>query len=564
MKIKWKIVLAAFVLITGLTVTINAIYFSRINTLMKEESLEELSHYSNMGMQLLESKYPGEWAVKDGTLYKGETALNENYEMIDQFTQNSAVLATIFLNDTRISTNVVDDAGKRKVGTQASEEVIEKVLKQGSPYEGTAEILGKSAQTLYIPIKDASGTVIGMWFVGIYTDVVQAKIMDAVRTNTIISLVILLFGMLVAYLLGTAIAKGIKASMDQLKMMEQGDFNITFHEAVLKRKDEVGSIANSSNNMKNKIADIIHGIQSESEQVNLASQSALMHAQDVHTHLEDISATTEELSAGMQETYAATEEMNATTYSIEDEVARMKEKAFYGESLALEIKERAAKLKEETDISAQNATEIYEKTNQQLRESIQKTTAIEEIRILSNTILAITTKTNLLALNAAIEAARAGEAGKGFSVVADEIRVLAENSKQAVSRIDEITNMVSDAVDRVVEDSKSLLDFMDNQVISDYDMLKKTSRQYDQDANMVQDVVFEMKGISEELYNSILQMRNTIDEITTAASEGAEGTADIAVKVSEISLKTSELVNKANSNSESVGRLNSEIEFFKI
>ena len=98
----------------------------------------------------------------------------------------------------------------------------------------------------------------------------------------------------------------------------------------------------------------------------------------------------------------------------------------------------------------------------------------------------------MTALNAAIEAARAGEAGKGFAVVAEEIRVLAENSKNAVSRINDITYNVSEAVESVVQDSKALLDFVDNQVLNDYKMLVDTSKQYDQDADSVQNVVTEI------------------------------------------------------------------------
>jgi methyl-accepting chemotaxis protein len=316
--------------------------------------------------------------------------------------------------------------------------------------------------------------------------------------------------------------------------------------------------------MQQKIADIIRGVQEESDNVEKTTNTSVVSAENVHANLEEISATTEELSAGMQETSAATEEMNASTYEIETEVTRMKDKAISGEALAKEIKERAAKLKIETNLSKKNTTNIYEKTNNQLRESIKKTSAIDEIKVLSKTILDITSQTNLLALNAAIEAARAGEAGKGFSVVADEIRVLAENSKEAVSKINEITKDVSEAVSSVVGDSMSLLDFVDNQVIRDYEMLMQTSSQYDQDADMVQNVVSEIKSISEQLYETIKQIRIAIDEVTTAAGEGAEGSMDIASKISEITIKTSDVVDQANNNKNSAIRLSEMIDFFHI
>lgn len=170
----------------------------------------------------------------------------------------------------------------------------------------------------------------------------------------------------------------------------------------------------------------------------------------------------------------------------------------------------------------------------------------------------------MTALNAAIEAARAGEAGKGFAVVADEIRVLAENSKNAVSRINDITYNVSEAVESVVQDSKALLDFVDNQVLNDYKMLVDTSKQYDQDADSVQNVVTEINTIAEQLYETIQQMRQAIDEITTAAGEGAQGTTDIATRVIDIASKTDEVLHQSMENQKSAEKLDEMVGFFQL
>ena len=564
MKIKWKIVLASVGLIALLTVVINIFVAKEITIFMQQQNEKELLNYSNMGMKLIDATYPGEWSTDGTNLYKGEVVINENYDLIDSFTDGTSVLATFFLQDTRVATNVTDDTGKRMVGTQASEAVIDTVLTNNTEYTGTAQIVGKPAHTYYIPITAEDGTVIGMWFVGIYTEVVDAGIDKVMNYINILSAIMLFIGIIVSYVIGNAIANAISATKDKMKDMEMGNFSLEFSESMLKRKDEVGEIANSTYSMQNKISEIIHGIQRESDSVKKSTEISAKNANNVHSHLEDISATTQQLSAGMQETSASTQEMNASTYELEEKVAKMQQKTGSGESLALEIRGRADKLKSEPENSQKIATEIYEKTNKQLRQSISRTTAIEEIKVLSQTILEITSKTNLLALNAAIEAARAGEAGKGFAVVADEIRVLAENSKNAVSQINEITGDISEAVASVVSDSQNMLEFMDTQVIKDYDAFRNTSYQYREDADTVQTVVAEIKGISTEIYDTIKQMRAAIEEITQAAGEGAEGTSDIAIKVSDIAMKTNELVEQANDNTKSVDRLNSMISFFKI
>lgn len=563
MNIKWKNILSSVAIIVLLTSSILIFTYYEISGLVFSEYSEELQNYSSMGLQFLNTAYDGEWSIIGGKLYKGDVLINENYEIIDNFTKGTGVLTTIFQNDTRVTTNIVDENGKRQIGTRASDQVIEQVIKQGKAYSGAADILGKSAQTHYVPIKDNSGEVIGMWFVGIYTDIISEKISNAMQIIVLIAVVLLVVGIIISFLLGNTIARGIRLIQDRLQSMEKGKFNFQFDEKLLNRKDEVGAIALSSKNMQKKIADIIKNIQLESEKVKIMAEQSLKRMKEVHGDIEDISATTEELSAGMEETSASTEEMNASTYEIESKVANMKERTLHGENLAGEIKQRAEKLKDETDVSYQNAFDIYERTNVQLRESIKRTEAIEEIKELSQSILQITSQTNLLALNAAIEAARAGEAGKGFAVVADEIRVLAENSKSAVSRINEITYNVSEAVESLVQDSKALLEFVDNQVLKDYKMLVNTGSQYAQDADTVQEIVTEINIIAEHLHDTILQMRQAIDEITIATGEGAESTTGIATKVADIASKTDDVLNQILESHRSAENLDEMVGFFQ-
>ena len=147
---------------------------------------------------------------------------------------------------------------------------------------------------------------------------------------------------------------------------------------------------------------------------------------------------------------------------------------------------------------------------------------------------------------------------------ADEIRTLAENSKNAVSKINDITLNVSDAVEGVVKDSTKLLEFMDTKVLKDYDTLVNTSVQYAKDADMVQDVVTQMNRIAEELYDTIKQMRIAIQEVTKASQEGAEGTAEIAGKVVDIATKASEVLSVADENRKSAQQLDAMVDFFKI
>jgi methyl-accepting chemotaxis protein len=214
--------------------------------------------------------------------------------------------------------------------------------------------------------------------------------------------------------------------------------------------------------------------------------------------------------------------------------------------------------------SQKNAIEIYENTNKKLRESIDKAGSIEEIKVLSDTILSITSQTNLLALNAAIEANRAGEAGKGFAVVADEIRKLAENSKTTAEQIRDISKKVTEAVETLVEDSTSVLDFMDKQVIKDYGVMVETGEQYHNDAQTVDSMTVELSATAEELHASVQSVLKAIEEITSAANEGASGSSIIASKAGSIVAKTDEVARQALGNKATAQRLKEMVQFFKV
>ncbi|WP_312651399.1 methyl-accepting chemotaxis protein [Proteiniclasticum sp.] len=564
MKIKWKIALTSTVIIVILTTSILWATQTRVSGLFYRETQKELSHYSSIGLTQLEKHYPGEWSVENGVLYKGDYSFNEHFEFVDDLTGGTEILATLFAGDTRISSSIKDETGKRIVGSRASDEVLKRVISEGEAFAGKADILGKSAQTSYVPLRNDEGEVVGMWFVGVYTDVKNAGMKEILIFIVGLAFFNLILGILLSYFLGRSIAKGINRSRQELKALEEGNFTADEHDTHAYRKDEIGDIARSSNHMRETIADIIRHVQEESKVLKDVGEQSAKNIEMIHDHIQEISATTEELSASMQETSAASEEMTASADEVMNLVESIKDKTDHGSTLSKDIKTRAEHLKDDAAKSEKDAKVIYEETNMNLRESIKKTSAINDIKELSQAILAITSQTNLLALNASIEAARAGEAGRGFAVVAEEIRVLADSSKEAVSKINDITVNVSEAVNGVVKDAEKLLSFMDDKVIHDYEMLVTTSKRYNEDADQVRGLVGEIDEMSDTLYGSMEQIRSAIMDISKAASEGAEGSSQIAQKISDIAIQTTDIVSLSEKSSRSAEEMEKRIGFFRI
>jgi methyl-accepting chemotaxis protein len=369
---------------------------------------------------------------------------------------------------------------------------------------------------------------------------------------------------IVAIFIADYISAPIKFAANQLNVLANADFTIKASNKSFKRKDEIGILTKAMGVMIESVRTVLQGVVSETKDVKENIKVSSQNLVELNLNIEEISATTQEMSAGMQETAAASEEMNATAVEIERAVESIAEKTQNGAVMAQEISKRALDLKENAVLSQQSAYEIHQAIDANMRTSIEEVKAVEKINVLTESILQITAQTNLLALNAAIEAARAGEVGRGFAVVADEIRKLAEDSKKAVSEIQDVTKLVVTSVQSLAQSSEKALDFIDTTVINDYKTLVNTGEQYYKDSEVVQDLVTDLSATSEELLASIESMTKTINEVAVSNTEGSKRTQNIAEKASDIMEKTANVTALIKKTEENSDRLVKAVSRFKI
>jgi methyl-accepting chemotaxis protein len=423
------------------------------------------------------------------------------------------------------------------------------------------EFQGKPKKAAYSIIPETNWTLV-------LTGDVE-EVMQPIKSMSNYIMIIGLVCVAIALVISILIARAISSPIIRLTELinKTAELDLVYDESYVyleKNKDETGTIAKAMFKTRVVLRDMIIKLTSVSETMLQNADKLEKLSINVQENAYNNSATTQQLSAGMEETAASSEEITATVSEIDSHVGVIANKAKDGAAISSQIADRAVTLKKEAMESNDNARLIYDNVRVKMEKAIEQTATISQIGLLADTILAITNQTNLLALNAAIEAARAGDAGRGFAVVADEIRKLAEQSSNTASGIQDIVKNVYSSVGQMKENSESILSFIDQNVLADYEKLVKVGEQYNNDAVVVNELMLGFETAAEKLSISVSSIATAMNEVAETINEGAKGVQDIAEKTADIVEKTEIEVKMADENTQGAKELQTLVERFKI
>ena len=197
-----------------------------------------------------------------------------------------------------------------------------------------------------------------------------------------------------------------------------------------------------------------------------------------------------------------------------------------------------------------------------LGQAIEKSRSVDRIGILTKDILSISSSTDLIAINASVEASRAGEAGKGFAVVAREIRRLADSCAETASHIQEVSGVVTGAVDYLSGSAQELAEYLGKALQAQLEQSVQSGRQYRDDAAYIEGAMAAFSGQADRLREAMEDVSASISSISGAVEEAVSGVTGVADSTRALVDDLTGIASGMDTNQEIVGELQHQVDVF--
>ncbi|MGM9945078.1 MAG: methyl-accepting chemotaxis protein [Lysinibacillus sp.] len=388
---------------------------------------------------------------------------------------------------------------------------------------------------------------------------------QAVRNSGVSSIIVLVISITISIFLIIYVRKTItaplKTVMGAAHVIAEGD--LSQPDVVAKSRDEIGQLATVFNEMKTSLRGLIKNVQTNSEQLSAAAEELSASTEEISATTEDVTRQVANTAESAQGSSRAAGESAVAMEETAQGVQRIAEASQMLHSSSLDASETATHGKEIIE-HAKKQMDVINTSTATVNDLVQKLAKqTEEIENITKVITDITDQTNLLALNASIEAARAGEQGKGFAVVANEVKKLAEESKQSANSIAALTVEIK-------TDTENVEKAVENSLVSVKDGVEIISQAGDSfhaivgAVNTMTSQIQEISATSEQISASAEEVSASVNEISNGAEMASSSIDTIAAAMEEQAATMQEVNSVAISLNDSAQDLQTEIQRFKV
>ena len=327
--------------------------------------------------------------------------------------------------------------------------------------------------------------------------------------------------------------------------------------------DEISDLGIGINTFMEKLQHIMKLIIENSRRLEDVVNKVQESVRTSNDSASDLSAVTQELSATMQEVGNSATAINHNADSVRSVVEIIADKSNSINEYSKQMKVNADEMESNARTNMQETSAKVQEILDVLNKAIEESKSVEQVNGLTNDILSISSQTNLLALNASIEAARAGEAGKGFSVVADEIRQLADSSRETANHIQQINSVVTNAVYNLAGNANNLVEYVNDSILPEFENFVSSGVQYRDNATYIESVMNEFSAKTDDLRNAVDEIAESIGTITDAIEEGANGVTGAAESTQVLVSDMENISSRMEENQEIAAALQKETDVFK-
>ena len=367
--------------------------------------------------------------------------------------------------------------------------------------------------------------------------------------------VIIIIAVVLAFIIGSLIKPIGKVETALARVAEHNISTNKDLSVLSKRSDEIGKLATCTQEVIDTLNEAV-GLFRDCSGALSDSSSDLNNASKL---LGEVTVENKEiadnLSVKINETNDSIESIHEEIDNIVNLVNTVSEKVEAGESDSQKLIDSASEINEKIDAEIATNMATLQETMVNMQEALESLKAVEQINVLAEDIMSITSQTNLLSLNASIEAARAGEAGKGFAVVAGEIGQLADQSKETAMNITQIVTASNKSVSNVRDQVTRLIEYIKNDVMSSFEVFADQSKHYDEGIVEIKKAVTEIGEAMGSLSGSIDEIARRITSVNDASLENTEGVTNILGKntqASDVSVNIEKLAESSKVNAESL------------
>ncbi len=550
-------------LILAIVVTTYAI--TSLRSGMQEEAFLGLKDLCYSLSSMYTALDDGEYRMEGDKLMKGDFPVTDDEKALDRLCKESHSELTLFYGDTRRATTLKDaKTGERIIGTKASAEVTDLVVKQKQEYSSSDSIINNEHYyAYYIPMENPDGSIVGMIFAGKPTADVDATI--ATKAMAIIGICIGIFIIvgIIVLIIATKMGKAIAQAENAVEKLANGDLTTVIDVKMANRRDEIGAMGKALAKLTDKLRDVIGQVKNSADTLLTAGED--LHELATHTEVtaNEISHAVDDVSHGavsqaedIENATLSVGEMGTTIEMIVSKVDNLNKTSDDMKTAGDDASKIIVELSDASEKTFE-AIKLIEKQVYLTDDSVNK---IKEAVTL---IASIAEETNLLSLNASIEAARAGEAGKGFAVVASEIQKLADESNKSATTIAEVINVLSSESQNTVHAVNEMAGIMKET----QEKLKDTQTQFNGVSKGIESSHIEISDIKEESEvcdQARVKVIDVIQNLSAVSEENAAATEETMASMQELNATIDTMAEKSTNLRRLAEDLEQDMRYFKL